>query len=101
LYRHLLVPLLACCLLGGDAQAAETETDAVVVSYDAATMKLVAKVGDKERTVQLQKNTHVHYPEGNKIKEVSAKDRPAYLKKDVKITLVEEDGKLVEINIRK
>jgi hypothetical protein len=75
------------------------ETEATVVSYDKETMKLAVKEGAKERTVQLAKNTHVHYPDKGRIKEVSLKDRPNYLKKGVRIAIEEEDGKLVEINI--
>ena len=75
------------------------EFEATVVTYDKETMKLTVKAGDKERVLQLEKKTHVHYPEKGRIKEVSLKDRPNYLKKGVRISVEEEDGKLVEINI--
>jgi hypothetical protein len=103
--RGLLGAVLMFTVLTGEAffaaGAMADETEATVVSYDKDTMKLVVKEGDKERTIQLQKGTHVHYPEGKKIKEVSVKDRPQYLKKDVKIVIEEEKGKVVEINIKK
>jgi hypothetical protein len=73
-------------------------TDATVVSYDKQTMKLVVKAGDKQRTLELKKEIHVHDVDG---KEVRVADRPAKLKKDTKIEIEEEDGKLVEINIKK
>lgn len=78
---------------------AAQEFEATVVNYDTKTMKLIVKAGDKERTLQLEKRTHVHYPDKGRIKEVSVKDRPRYLKKGVRISVEEEDGKLVEINI--
>ncbi len=84
-------------LLAGVALAKESE--GTVVNYDKDTMKLTVKEGDKQRTLQLDKRTHVHYPEKGRIKEVSVKDRPNYLKKGVRISLEEEDGKLVEVNI--
>jgi hypothetical protein len=97
--RVALGVLLALAVCAGSVHAAETE--ATVVSYDKDTMKLVVKVVDKERTIQLQKNTHVHYPDGGKIKEVRLKERPDYLKKGVRIVITEENGKLIEINIRR
>jgi len=93
--------LLVLGVLAVPALAAETETKATVISYDSASMKLLVKVNDTERVVQLQKDTHVHYPVDGKIREVRAKERASYLKKGVKIVIVEEDGKLVEINIEK
>ena len=81
------------------AALAAQEFEATVISYDKGTMKLTVKAGDKERTLQLEKKTHVHYPDKGRIKEVSLKDRPNYLKKGVRISVEEEDGKLVEINI--
>ena len=72
--------------------------DATVVSYDKDTQKLVVKVGDKDRTLELTKNTHVHDVNG---KEVSSKERADKLKKDTKLDVVEKNGKLIEINIKK
>jgi len=72
--------------------------DGTVVSYDKDTMKLVVKVADKDKTYELKATTHVHDVDG---KEVSAKQRPDKLKKDAKVELVEKNGKLVEINLKK
>lgn len=86
--------VLALLLLSGMALAGV----ATVVSYDKDTMKLVVKEGEKERTIELKKRTHVHDVDG---KEVSVNNRADKLKKGVKIEIEEEDGKLVEINIKK
>jgi hypothetical protein len=95
MFRAALV-VLALGVLGSPALRAE-DVKATVVSYDKDTMKLVVKVGDKERTLELKKNTHVHDTDG---KEIKAQDRAAKLKKDVKIEIEEKDGKVVEINIK-
>jgi hypothetical protein len=89
--------IMACTMFLGVLLAKETE--ATVISYDKESMKLAVKEGAKQRTLQLDKRTHVHYPDKGRIKEVSVKDRPNYLKKGVMISIEEEDGKLVEINI--
>jgi hypothetical protein len=103
--RPLVAAVLCVSLVSGvtarPSAALAAEKEAIVVSYDKETMKLVVKEGEKERTVQLKKTTHVHYPEGNKIKEVKLAERPDYLKKGVKVVIEEEGGKLVEINIKK
>ncbi len=97
MFRGILLALLALAIFSGPLVAADV-TKATVVSYDKDTMKLVVKAGDKERTLELKRNTHVHDVDG---KEVKATDRPAKLKKDTVIEIEEEDGKLVEINIKK
>jgi hypothetical protein len=94
--RTILSVVLVLAVMAGSLWAAVTKTEAVVVSYDKG--KLVVKVGDKEKTVMLRNTTHVHDVDGS---EVSVKDRTTKLKKDVKIEIVEEDGKLDEINIKK
>jgi hypothetical protein len=94
MFRRALCALLFLVLCGGSLLAA----DATVVSYDKDTQKLVVKMGDKERTLELTKATHVHDANG---KEVSAKDRAGKLTKETKLDVVEKNGKLVEINIKK
>jgi hypothetical protein len=73
-------------------------TKATVVSYDKQTMKLVVKAGAKERTLELKKNSHIHDVDGKHLK---VADWPAKLKKDTKLEIEEEGGKLIEINIKK
>jgi hypothetical protein len=97
--RTFLYGALVLAFVAGGVLAGETE--GTVVSYDKETMKLVVKEGEKERTLQLKKNTHVHYPQGEKIKEVRLNERPDYLKKGIKVVIEEENGKLIEINIKK
>lgn len=70
--------------------------DAVVVSYDAATGKLVVQVGERQRTLELKPRTHVHDPEGY---EVGPAERAEKLKPGVRLEIVEEAGQLLEINI--
>lgn len=95
--RTVVALVLALVLLVGAAGAADSVA-AVVVSYDKETMKLVVKVGDKEKTYTLTAKTHVHDVNDN---EISAKDRPDKLKKGQKIKIEEEKGKVVEINLKK
>jgi hypothetical protein len=71
---------------------------AVVVSYDKDSLKLVVKEGEKERTIELKRNIHVHDIDG---KEVKLNDRANKLKKGTKIEIEEDKGKVVEINIKK
>jgi len=97
--RTFLGAVLALVIFAGGVLGAEQTTQGVVVGY--AKNQLVVKVGDKERTIALKRSTHVHYVEGGEIKEVKAKDRPGWLKKGTRIEIVEEDGKVVEINIKK
>ena len=94
--RAILGAVLVLGLLAGVVLAAETKTNAVVVKLDKDT--LTVKVGDKEKTIKLDKKTHVHDPND---KEVKYEDFGKVLVKDAKIELVEEDGKLVEINVKK
>lgn len=94
--RTALGALLALAVFSSPLLAADV-IKATVVSYDKETMKLVVKAGDKERTIELKKNIHVHDVDD---KEVKVKDRPEKLKKDVKIEIEEEKGKVVEINIK-
>jgi hypothetical protein len=91
--RRLLAVVLVLGLLAGGLLAA----DGTVVSYDKKTMKLVVKVGEKERTIQLNKKSHVHDAKGKHLK---VKDFGKHLKKGVKVELEEEDGKVTEITIK-
>jgi hypothetical protein len=88
-----IMAVLVLLLLAVGAWAA----DGTVVGYDAASGKLTVKVGDQERVVTLKATTHVHDMDG---REIRAKERPAKLKKDVRIELVEKGGKLIEINLK-
>jgi hypothetical protein len=72
--------------------------DGVVVSYDKDKLKLVVKIGDKQKTYDLPAKVHVHDPDD---KEIKLKDRPKFLKKGTKVEIVEKDGKVEEINIKK
>jgi hypothetical protein len=92
--RRLLAVVLVLLLFAGGLLAA----DGTVVSFDKKTNKLVVKVGEKDRTVVLDKKFHVHYPDG---KHVKYKDFAKVLKKGLKVELEEEDGKVTEINIKK
>jgi hypothetical protein len=92
--RKLFAVLLVLALFAGGLLAAE----GTVVSYDKKTAKLVVKVGDKDRTIQLDKKFHVHNPDGSHVK---FKDFEKVLKKGLKVELEEEDGKVTEINIKK
>ena len=86
--------LVMLLVLVGFALAVE----GTVVSFDKETAKVVVKIGDKERTIEVKGTVHVHDVDG---KEVKAKDLPAKLKKDVKVDVVERDGKVSEINLKK
>lgn len=97
--RKLATVVAVALFLAAGALVWAKEMEASVVNYDKASMKLTVKEGDKERTVQLDKRTHVHFPDKGRIKEVSLKDRPNYLKKGVRVTIEEEEGKVVEVNI--
>jgi hypothetical protein len=94
---RLLGSFLVLLFLAAGLRAADNPVG-VVVSYDKDTMKLVVKVGDKERTLQLTAKTHVHDVDDSEIK---VKDRPDKLKKGTKIDIEEKNGKLVEINLKK
>jgi ribosomal protein S17 len=93
--RAIVCAVLMVGLLAGVSLAAETKTNAVVVKFEKDT--LTVKVGDKEKTVKFDKKTHVHDQKDN---EVKAEDFAKVLIKDAKIELVEEDGKLIEINLK-
>lgn len=95
--RSALTVAVVLMLFVGAARAADAVA-AVVVSYDKETMKLVVKVGDKEKTYTLTAKTHVHDVDD---KEISAKDRADKLKKGQKLEIEEEKGKIVEINLKK
>jgi hypothetical protein len=97
--------LTRCCavvlvsVLAFASLAIAAEVEGVVVKYEADSMKLTLKSGEKEKVWQLDKRTHVHYPESGKIKEIRLKERADYLKKGVRVTLEEEEGRVVEVNI--
>src|SRR5687767_5764509 len=95
--RALSLGILLIAVSAGLVWAAQV-SNATVVSYDKSTMKLVVKAGDKDRTIELKKETHVHDADG---KEVRVADRPAKLKKGTKIEIEEEKGQVIEINIKK
>ena len=86
----------------------KAEQSLITVESDKASMEIPAsqggvvksiavKVGDKEKEYKLDKKTHVH---DTKDKEVKYEDFGKVLVKDAKIELVEDDGKLVEINLK-
>jgi hypothetical protein len=79
------------------ALEAAGQGEAVVVSYDAATGRLVVRVGAMERTLVLQPGTHVHDAAGY---EVRPADRAAKLTPGVRIEIVEAGGQVEAINIR-
>jgi hypothetical protein len=66
-----------------------------VVSFEKG--KLTVKVGDKEQVVEL-KGVKVFDDAGTQVK---GKDVAALLKKDLKVELVEKNGKVVEIKVKK
>lgn len=78
------------------ALEAERKPLAVIVSYNPTTAVLVVKIGERERTVRLTPDTHVH--DENR-REVRPANRAEKLKPGVKVELVEEDGELVTVNI--
>ena len=57
---------------------------------------VTVKVGEKEQVVELSKDLKIT-KDGT---ELERKDRRGALKKDVKVELVEKDGKVVEIKIK-
>jgi hypothetical protein len=69
--------------------------DGVVVSSEKG--KVTVKVGDKEQVIEL-KGVKVSDAEG---KAVKGKDVGDVLKKDAKVEVVEKDGKVAEIKIKK
>jgi hypothetical protein len=95
--HKLLGTIVVFVVLSGSLLAADA-LEAVVVSYDKDTMKLVVKVGDKERTYDLPAKVHVHDVTG---KEIPVKGRADKLKKGTKIEIEEKSGKVEEINIKK
>lgn len=69
--------------------------DGVVVSSEKG--KVTVKIGDKEQVIEL-KGVKVSDAEG---KAVKGKDTGDVLKKDAKVEIVEKDGKVAEIKIKK
>ena len=69
--------------------------DGVVVSSEKG--KVTVKVGDKEKVIEL-KGVKVSDAEG---KGVKGKDIGDVLKKDAKVEIVEKDGKVAEIKVKK
>lgn len=69
--------------------------DGVVVTSEKG--KVTVKVGDKEQVIEL-KGVKVSDAEG---KAVKGKDVGDVLKKDAKVEIVEKDGKVAEIKIKK
>jgi hypothetical protein len=69
--------------------------DGVVVSSEKG--KVTVKVGDKEKVIEL-KGVKVSDGDG---KAVKGKDVGDVLKKDAKVEVVEKDGKVSEIKIKK
>jgi len=69
--------------------------DGVVVNSEKG--KVTVKVGDKEQVIEL-KGVKVSDAEG---KAVKGKDVGDVLKKDAKVEVVEKDGKVAEIKIKK
>ena len=90
--RRILCALAALLLFAGGLSA----FDAKVVSYDKG--KLVVLVDGKEKTYELKPAVHVHDVDG---KEVKPKDRDKVLTRDAVIDIEEQDGKVVEINVKK
>lgn len=88
------VTICALCIFSAAAVAAE----AIVISYDKATMKLLVKQDGKERTLELKRTTHVHDVDDS---EIEVDDRAANLKKGTVIDIKENKTRIVEINIKK
>ena len=89
--RTFVCTLLALLIFVGGLMAAEGTVIALKKG------ELTVKVGDQEKTIPL-KGVKVIDADG---KPVSGKARIEALKKDVKVEIVEEGGKVVEIKIKK
>ncbi len=98
--RSFVATLLALLIFVGGLLA----SDGTIVSFTAADKatktpaKLVVKVDDKEQTIELAKGVKVTDADG---KPVKGKDLATVLAKDTKVELVEADGKVTEIKIKK
>jgi hypothetical protein len=89
--HRLVIGLLALVIFAGGLLAAE----GVFVRFD--NHDYVVKVGDKEQTIS-HKHVKVVDAAG---KEVALNNVGEVLKKDTKVELVEKDGKVVELKVKK
>jgi len=89
--RAFVAALLALAIFSGTLAAA----DGVFVRFE--NHDYVVKVGDKEQTIS-HRHVKVLDATGN---EVPVQQLGELLKKDTKVELVEKDGKVVEIKIKK
>jgi len=71
---------------------------AVVISYDPESMKLVVRVGAQEKTYDLTAKVRVHDIDGSEIK---LRDRADKLAKNAKVDIDEMNGKIVGVNLKK
>jgi hypothetical protein len=93
MWRRLFAVVLVAGLAVGGLLAADGE----VVKYSDG--KLVLKVEGKERTIEFKKGRpHLHDADGKHLK---MKDFTKHLKKGVILEIEEEDGKVVELTIKK
>lgn len=94
--RKFLLSMVVVMLTAGLLRA---DVEGVVVSYDAAKMVVVIKVGEKERKIEFKKgHPHVHAADGKLLKGKEIEDA---LKKGVKVDLEEDGNEVEEIKIKK
>jgi hypothetical protein len=95
--RFVVVALICLALFTGGLSADEKVSKGEVVKY--ADNKLVVKVDGKERTIEFKKgHPHLHAADGKLVKPA---DYAKHLKPGVKVELEEDDGKVVEVLIKK